>query len=625
MTRPADDRRGLTRRQFLASTAASAAIGWRLDLWTPARARELQHTLQRAAAPAGTTLAATVVRRGGTGYLRLADGPGWPVVLRDELAAAKPGREARRRGLAALVHLTDAHVIDAQSPGRVEFLDALGPPFTAAFRPQEALSTQVLTSMVARVNALKVGPITGRPLDCAVSTGDNIDNAQVNELDWFITALDGGRIVANSGDRTRYEGVQDALRPERRYWHPAAGISDTYKSEHAFPSIDGLLDAAIAGFDAPGLDVAWYSTHGNHDGLIQGNLGVSTLLDEYIVGNRKVTDVAAGRSAGDFLAQLYADQAAFLAAVRDGTYPQRAVTADPERRTIRRADWVRMHLRAPKGPHGYDPDALASKRLWFSFAVAPGVLGVSLDTCSHGGAADGSLTQGQLDWLQRTLAGVHSRYLAADGTVVRTGHDDQLVLVFSHHTAGTMNADVPDPDFPAERRVLGAELVATLHRYPNVVGWVNGHTHMHGITAQADPSGRTQGFWEVNTASHIDYPEHARVVELVDNADGTLSLCCTVIEHAAAAAADHADLTTLGLASISRELSANDPQGAQDSRLGGPEVHNVELMLSAPFLRGGIVAPATTAAATIAAAAGRPSGRVPVAGELVRTGPSPRL
>jgi hypothetical protein len=131
-----------------------------------------------AADPTGTTLEATIVPTSASGYSTLADGPGWATVVRDELATPKDGRDTDRRPVAAIVHLTDIHLIDAQSTGRVEFLDPEGEPYTAAFRPQETLTTQVASSMVERVNSLPGGPVTGRPFDCAVSTGDNIDNKQ---------------------------------------------------------------------------------------------------------------------------------------------------------------------------------------------------------------------------------------------------------------------------------------------------------------------------------------------------------------------------------------------------------------------------------------------------------------
>lgn len=43
------------------------------------------------------------------------------------------------------------------------------------------------------------------------------------------------------------------------------------------------------------------------------------------------------------------------------------------------------------------------------------------------------------------------------------------------------------------------------------------------------------GFWEISTASHIDFPQHARILELVDNGDGTLSIFGTLVDHPAPA------------------------------------------------------------------------------------------
>ena len=63
--------------------------------------------------------------------------------------------------------------------------------------------------MVRAVNDVQARRIAaGRaPLAFAVSTGDNVDNQQGNELEWFRTGLDGGRLTPNSGG-PEYEGVQ---------------------------------------------------------------------------------------------------------------------------------------------------------------------------------------------------------------------------------------------------------------------------------------------------------------------------------------------------------------------------------------------------------------------------------
>jgi metallophosphoesterase (TIGR03767 family) len=226
---------------------------------------------------------------------------------------------------------------------------------------------------------------------------------------------------------------------------------------------------------------------------------------------------------------------------------------------------------------------LGTTRLYYTFSVAPGVLGISLDTVNHGGYADGSIGEAQMAWLEARLIEASGRYRDAGGTEVRTGHADQLVILFSHHNKGTLANPSPDPANPVERRLTFTELHALLQRFPNVIAWVNGHTHVNRVNPVPDPTGYSGGFWEVTTAAHVDYPEHARLVELVDNRDGTLSLFATIIEHAAPAAANPHDLSVLGLASISRELSANDPQVNTADKLGAPTDLNVELLVTAPF------------------------------------------
>ncbi|MCZ7628895.1 MAG: TIGR03767 family metallophosphoesterase [Microthrixaceae bacterium] len=495
----------LSRRRFLGGTAASA---W----WatSAARTRALDETARRASSIEGTTLSVTVVRPNGPGYVKLREGPGWPTVVRSELRELDTARDTRRRAVAAFAHLTDVHLIDAQSPGRVEFLDGLGEPFTGAYRPQETLTTQVQASMVQRLVDLQRAPITGRRLDCAVSTGDNIDNCQHNELDWFIGVLDGGTVTANSGDQHRYEGVQATEWGDPRYWHPDGGIADTYLAA-GFPTVPGLLDAAIAPHRSPGLDIAWYSTYGNHDGLIQGNVPRSDAFDELLVADFKITDLPHGVSAVTFLAEAIGDTAAIRRRVADGSMPHQSVTADPQRRSLTTQDWVHAHLASTHRPspagHGYTEDHLDGRPLSYRFEIAPGVVGISMDT---GGYNSGSIGEDQLRFLEATLSAVHSRSFDSSGGEVRSGNDDQLVVLFSHFTSETMTGAPPDPSHPGERRIEGEELVAFLHRWPNLVAWVNGHTHTNEVRPMPDRSGRTGGFWQITTASHVDFPEHAR-------------------------------------------------------------------------------------------------------------------
>jgi hypothetical protein len=104
--------------------------------------------------------------------------------------------------------------------------------------------------------------------------------------------------------------------------------------------------------------------------------------------------------------------------------------------------------------------------------------------------------------------------------------------------------------------VLAEELRAMLLGHPCVVAWLNGHTHVHAVTAVSDGTG--SGFWQITTASHIDWPQQARIVEFLAT-DASLAIACTVIDSAAAVSyqgsAEPADL-----AALARELAANDWQ-----------------------------------------------------------------
>lgn len=571
--------------------SALGAVGWAGDLWTPARAAALARTEAVTVNPSGTTLEATVARLGAGPYHLLGEGPGWPTVVRAELAEPKSGREDRRIAMAALVHLTDVHLVDTQSPSRVEFLDRFGPPLESAYRAQETLTTQVATSMMMRINSIAAGPITGRPFDVCVSTGDNIDNQQHNELSWFMTTLDGGHLVPDSGAIGTYEGVQDAVTPDQHYWHPESGIVDDYKTINGFPDYPGLLAAAITAFDAPGISLPWYSCYGNHDGLLSGNFpgvlpGDVRPIDSISTGTVKPVDLGAGVSPTD-LQNAFANPSQVATLLMQNGPPVRVVTADADRRALSIDEWINAHLASPETPgprgHGFTEDMLGTTRLYYTFSIAPGVLGICLDTVNHGGYADGSIGEAQMAWLEARLIEASGRYRDTGGTEVRTGHADQLVVLVSHHNKDTIANPVPDPASPTEQRLTFTALHPLLQRFPNVIAWVNGHTHVNRVNPVPDPTGYTGGLWEITTAAHIDYPEHARLVEIVDNRDGTLSVFATVIEHAAPAAADPHDLSLLGLASISRELSANEPQVDPLTRLGVPTDLNVELVLKAPF------------------------------------------
>ncbi len=575
-------------------------------------ARPASAGLATAPAGGGTTLDTTVVRGAAVnpqGYVRLASGGGEASAVRDELGtAARPGREGRRTGLLAFAHLTDIHVIDAQSPGRLEFLDRYndgpGEPliFGSAYRPQEFLTPHVSDSLVAAVERVGIGPVSRRALDFAVCTGDNTDNAQLNELRWGIDVLDGGAPVRpDSGSPDRFEGVhdQDALSYDVHYWHPDGAPlgrpQDNARRVYGFPVVRGLLDAARRPFTPGGLSIPWFTCYGNHDGLVQGNFPQSVPLTALCEGPVKIVGLPAGVSPDDLQRGLTAADPAVLASLATG--PVRLVTPDPARRVITRGQSVREHFTTGGTPlgHGFTAQNVRDGTAYYAFDPSPQVRGIVLDSVNPNGESSGSLDQAQFVWLRAQLEQV-----SGPGR-------DRLVVLYSHHTIASMTNALVFADDPAPR-VLGPQVRDLLLQFPNVVLWVNGHTHVNRVTPYRRPGGG--GFWELNTASHVDWPVQARLVELVDNRDGTLSVFGTLLDADAPLSYGGRLDSPRALASLARELAANDWQERSDARRGSVEDRNVELVVPAPFPLGS--SPAAAAGPTAAAATGRSTvGSVP--------------
>src|SRR5262249_27243290 len=144
-------------------------------------------------------------------------------------------------------------------------------PFQASYRAQEMLTPHVAEATIRALRRVGHGPVTGLPLAFTITTGDNVDNTQYNELRWQIDLLDGHRIVPDSGALPPYEGAAARTPYAPRYWPPAgppAGAApDLPTSRYGFPHVPGLLDACRHPFNAKGLGMPWLSVFGNHDGL----------------------------------------------------------------------------------------------------------------------------------------------------------------------------------------------------------------------------------------------------------------------------------------------------------------------------------------------------------------------
>ena len=466
-----------------------------------------------------------------------------PHIVRTDLAsgAAAPQREA----IARMVHLTDLHVTDAQSPARFEWVNryARDPRFRELItmhRPQETLNMHAIAAMLRTINNLEA-------VQLVAMTGDAIDNTQRNELTNFLALLDGGTVRPDSG-APGYDGVQRADWPGEIFWKPdGPPQGDLFQSGLGYPQHPGLLEQAMQPFRSEGMRVPWLGCYGNHEEVCQGVGLVSETLARAMTGSRKAIESPTGLDPDGVVERFVQHPEQFLGG------PSIDVAADPERRPISRAEFVDAHVR--NGGHGFTADAYYTHD-------EGAVRYITLDTVCDAGGADGSIDAAQLHWLERKLEEVHSSFQTRDGSTARTRNADRYVVILSHHGYDTLS----NPR--AERRADA--LLDLLLRFRNVVLWLNGHIHANRITPRSDQG---RGFWEVTTSSLVDWPCQARLVELFRTDGGRLAIACTMLDH-------DGD----GLAGLHRELAGNVPAVGFDSgHSGTPLDRNAILLLTQPF------------------------------------------
>lgn len=515
-----------------------------------------------------TTLDQTILL-GEDGVLGM--GPGESHEVRTELAEAQVGRERRRRSLVALHHFADLQLLDEESPLRGEWQDSCPTPLsTAAFRPHEALTLQVAASLIRQANRLSRGPLTNRAIDFVLHTGNAADNAQFKELRWFMDLMDGLPILPDSGG-PGYEGVQPES-PDPRY--------------------PELLQRAQLQFIPRGIRYPWYTLLGNRDVLVQGNFAPNDASRQIAVGGEKVIDLSPARKE-----EVCDDPSVLLdpeltrEILADEETEVRAVTPDPDRRLLSRQEWMQALFdgNAAPGPpgHGLTQRNLDEDVAYYVFEHGP-LAFLMLDSVNPSGFSAGSIDAAQFEWLNGELESRSSRYYDGRGRAVEGKGEDRLIVIVSHHPLDLLNNPLPDPS--GEARVQGPQLEELLHRFPNVIAHMAGHSHVNRVTARPDPERRGGSYWEINTTSPVAYPMQGRLLEVADNRDGTISLFGTMYGLAAPIDPEDADEPTPGddvneeqLAAVARVVAAQDPQLDQEAAGLAVSDRNAEMLLAAPF------------------------------------------
>ncbi len=377
--------------------------------------------------------------------------------------------------VARFAHVTDTQIVDEESPGRL----TVGSRFTrSAWRPYEVYSTQLLDGTIRTVNKLHA---SGTNIDFVIHTGDALDNAQRNELRWFVTAFDGGTIDPRSGPDDREPG--DIPEPLLDPHHPFEA--------------QGLYQTSVHG-DLPTID--WYSVLGNHDRFA---VGVFPIVNQPL-GQRTAPLPLEDRIGIFAPLELNPEGSLAWAPITPGNPipPPRlnlptTIEPNPDRRYITNDEFIRAHLDSPTTPAGHGFDVERPSQTWYSVSPAPGLrlIGlnsaaplVELPTLVYAG---GAISPPQRRFLDRELA-------AAEAA-------DEIVVIATHHPSDSLEVGAGTAVTPqALRRSLSGHTNVALH--------LAGHVHRHAALDRGD-------YAELITGSIIDAPQQGRIIEIWRNGD----------------------------------------------------------------------------------------------------------
>lgn len=409
---------------------------------------------------------------------------GWLLSAREREAPESRGRRLRAR----FAHVTDTHLVDEESPARFPGAHALT---RSAWRPYEAYSTQLLDGVVRAVNRIHGA---GRWVDFLVHTGDACDNAQGNELEWLVGALNGGTVNPRSGpdDRPPEARPEPALDP------------------HAPFDASGLYRTGVHG-EAP--SIPWYALLGNHDVYGLGVFPILAAADGHRTAPLPLPDrpgfvlpVALDPTASMAYGRITPGQPGPPALLQ---YPQ-PVEPIPARAYFDKAEYVQTLRATPTAADGHGFGGSAGGTTWYSVTPVAGLRLIGLDTTVRafevpGGVySEGALSREQFAFLEAEL-------LAAEA-------NGELVIVATHHPSealGLLHGSA----------VSGVELRSLLRAHPSVVLHVAGHRHRNRVTDW-------QGYVELETCSTLDWPQEGRLIELwEDTVGGGLTVAYEMVSH----------------------------------------------------------------------------------------------
>jgi metallophosphoesterase (TIGR03768 family) len=465
------------------------------------------------------------------GYSAWQLGPGVDEGRKFNLMPAGYTGATNQARLLSFFSMSDIHITDKESPAQLSWFGwnarfGAGGLFASAYSPIMRSTTHVLDAAVKTINGLH----HQTPFDFGLVLGDVANCDQFNELRWFIDVMDGQRITPSSGA------------------HLGANTIDYQKP-----------------YQAAGLDrsIPWYEVIGNHDQFWMGVGFPTDKVRKTLVGNTilnmEPNPLVANATEGTDMYMGVVDGTTRYGDVIKGgpaklfaTTPP-TVVADPNRHALTTAasatalsctNYMSEFFNTtsfPKG-HGFNRANIENNSACYTFEPMknmPIKVIVLDDTCKLIGPSGGPLYYGggwmdaaRFAWLTNEL---------------QQGQDAGRLMIIAAHIPINPQADLFDtkigePQFyvTPENQTNAqyssykteAQMIATLHNYPNLILLMAGHRHMNTVTPQPspDPAHPEYGFWEVETPSLRDFPQQFRTWEILRNSDNSISIVTTDVD-----------------------------------------------------------------------------------------------
>lgn len=457
-----------------------------------------------------------------SGYGQWYWGPGANEGRRFDLMPAGYTGTPHAARLLSFFSMSDIHITDKESPAQVPFAGwraaygdgGPGGLNQSAYSPVMLATTHHVDAAVKTINALH--RLT--PFDFGIVLGDFCNSSQYNELRWFIDVMDGQYITPSSG----------------------AHLGATH--------LDYQMPYQAAGLDR---SIPWYAVIGNHDQVWMGIGYPTEKIRQALVGGQVLN-----MSTNHPLTPGASEGVGMYVGVVDGATPYGeviqcgptnlyettpTVAADTNRHTLTDdlsspTNFIHEFFISSSLPtgHGFNPTNSGSTAACYTFEPLTNmpIRVIVFDDTSKSNIPLKEPTFYGGGWVDA------ARYAWLTNELQKGQDEDKLMILATHIPIypqdGLLNTNRNNPQqfHPHADNQTETNMIATLHRYSNLILLMAGHRHVNVVTPfpSPNPAHPENGFWMVETPSLRDFPRQFRTWEILRNSDNNISILTTDVD-----------------------------------------------------------------------------------------------